>query len=192
MTEKYDKRENANEEPIEFDFGFGNAQVGGLWNSFVRLLELTQQQNDSGGDVRKQGQFKIKGINDLKGVYGISVRCGIGDDGGERTIVQPFGNIKKTPRGPVIEDTREPLIDLFEDGGLFQVVAEMPGVAEDDIRYELRDGVLILEAVGERKYRKEVQLPGVMDASSIRKRYRNGVLELTFGAAPENPDGGSS
>lgn len=176
MTGKQKKEEH--EEPFELDFGFGKMNLGGLLKGFGRLVDLADKLEAAGSEIKKEGEFRVKGAKDLKGVFGFSVRTGIGKDGRERPIVQPFGNIKKTPKGAVVEDAREPLIDLFGETDFIQVIAEMPGVAEEEIQYELKGDVLILRTLGDKKYSKEILLPTPVDSTNVEKSYRNGILEL--------------
>lgn len=172
------QKKDEKEEPFEIDFGFGKMNLGGLFKGFGRLVDLAEKLEQSGGEIKKEGEFKVKGAKDLKGVFGFSVRTGIGKDGRERPIVQPFGNIKKTSKGAVVEDSREPLIDLFNETDSIQVVAEMPGVAEEEIEYKLKGDVLILQTSGQKKYGKEILLPAPVDPKNVKKSYRNGILEL--------------
>ena len=69
----------------------------------------------------------------IKGVYGINVRTM--SDG--RPKVQPFGNIKRTPKGPVVEEVREPIVDIFEEKDKIQIIVEMPGIEASDIKFDI-------------------------------------------------------
>ena len=55
----------------------------------------------------------------------------------------------------------------------------MPGVAEEDVRVSVTDGVL--SVAGTRKdgvrFEKEVRLSADVDSGSLRTTYRNGLLE---------------
>ncbi len=72
----------------------------------------------------------------------------------------------------------EPLVDLFDEGQEMVIVAELPGVSEEEIRVEIQEDILSLETTGERKYAKEILLPGPVEAATLRKSYKNGILEL--------------
>ena len=62
---------------------------------------------------------------------------------------------------PVVEEIREPVVDLFEEKDHLLIVAEMPGISAADVQLEVKDDVLtIMAAKGDKKYRKEVLLPG--------------------------------
>jgi HSP20 family protein len=59
------------------------------------------------------------------------------------------------------------------------VIAELPGVEEDDIDLEIKGDILSLKAEGEdRKYSKEVLLPSEVKAESMETQYKSGILEI--------------
>jgi HSP20 family protein len=120
-------------------------------------------------------------------VYGYSMR--IGPDG--KPHFREFGNVKR-PRGmlpeemvetpqPAHEEGREPLVDVFTSEGKTTVVAELPGVEEKDISVSLSGKTLEVKVgKGKRRYYKKLKLPKAFSKSKMKKRYNNGVLELTF------------
>ncbi len=172
------KKKKKDEEPFELDFGVGKINLGGLLKGFGKLVDFADELEKAGGEMKKEGEFKVKGAKDLKGVYGFSIRTGIGKDGTERPIVEPFGNIKKTSKGAVVEDTREPIVDVFDENGKLQIVAEMPGVSEQEVEYTINGDVLILNSIGEKKYSKEILLPYPVSEKDAEKNYKNGIFEL--------------
>ena len=61
------------------------------------------------------------------------------------------------------------------------IVAEMPGICVEDVKIELRDDLLTICADrGEKKYRKEVLLPGVFSKEKMQVTGNNGVVEIKF------------
>jgi len=174
MTEKKKKEEK--EEGISIDFGLGGLfkGLGNLIDTATRLAEKGEEISKT-GEIRFSGLEKIKGLKDLKGVYGVRVRTMA--DG--RPSVQPFGNIKKTPKGPVVEEVREPIVDVFDDPEEIHIVTEMPGIEEKDINLEIKGDILNISAEGEnRKYQKEVLLSRPAKAEDMTWTYRNGILEI--------------
>jgi len=167
MSEK--KRETKRE--VTFDLGFG-----GLFKGLGNFLDLLSEMVETGEEeVSRTGEFKVKGLGDkTRGVYGFTVRTGIGGI----PQVEHFGNIRTTDEGPMVAEVREPLVDLFDEGQEIVVVGELPGVDEEEIYIEVQDDILSLETTGERKYAKEILLPEAVDAATLRKTYRNGILEL--------------
>lgn len=177
MTKKKDKEEpEEKDEGISIDFGLGGLfkGLGNLIDTATRLAEKGEEISRT-GEIRFSGLEKIKGIKDLKGVYG--VRVSTMADG--RPSVQPFGNIKKTPKGPVVEEVREPLVDVFDEEDHLLIVAELPGVEKNDVHTEIKGDILILKAEkGERKYSKEVLLPSAVDVNTLESSFKNGILEI--------------
>jgi len=187
----------AGKREVDLDLGFGGLFKG--LGDFLEVLsdkmEAFEQMDTSGAAPRasggrmprgapptRTGQFKVKGLGDkAQGVYGLSFRTLA--DGVPK--VERFGNIRRTEDGPVVADVREPLVDLFDEADEIVLVAEMPGANEEDVTVELHDDVLVLETTGERKYAREVLLPAAVDAASLRKTFRNGILELKLKKAAE-------
>jgi HSP20 family protein len=109
---------------------------------------------------------------------GFSVKMGLG---GKGVKVEPFGNIRKDERTgePVVQEIREPVVDVFEEEDHTLVVAEMPGISAEDIRLDVKDDLLSIYAEkGEKKYRKEVLLPRSYPREKMLISCRNGVLEI--------------
>ena len=159
------------EPKVTFDLGFG-----GLFKGVGDLIDLISEMAEKGQQVvDKTGEFEVKGLGDKgRAVYGFSVRTGIG--GIPR--VERFGNVRATETGPVVAEVREPLVDLFDEEKEFVVVAELPGVAEEELEIELHEDILSLQTSGRRKYAKELLLPSPVKADTLQRTYRNGILEI--------------
>ena len=131
---------------------------------------------------------------DLSGVYGFTVRTLA--DGVPK--VQTFGNIRKTTKGPSVEEVREPIVDIFDEGDTIKVIAELPGIEKSDVHTEVNGDILRLSADGRaRKYSKEVLLPSIVDEDTIKSSYGDGILELELrkkesahGQGKDSGDGG--
>jgi len=167
MTEKKRTRQ---EEGVRVDFG-----LGGLFKGIGNFIDLLSEMVEEGEEeVSRTGEFKVKGLDQARGVYGFNVRMGLGGT----PTVEHFGNIRATDEGPVVAEEREPLVDVFDEGELILVVAELPGVDKDDVQIEVQDDILSLSATGERKYVKELLLPSLVDADTMETTYHNGILEV--------------
>jgi HSP20 family protein len=155
-----------------------NLGLGDLFKGMGNIMDLLGKMNQEGQNVmNRTGEFQS---GDAKGVYGVSVKMGIG---GQPTVEQ-FGNIKTTERGPEVSDVREPLVDVFDETDHIMIVAELPGVAAADVTVEAKDDILTLTANHrDRKYAKEVLLPSAIVPESMKKTFQNGVLEVTFNKA---------
>ena len=165
------KGKKKKEEGIGFDFG-----IGGLFKGIEKLIDLAADLKDSGGELKKEGEIDLGHLKEgMKGVFGFSIKTAVGG----KPIVEPFGNIKKTPKGPTVEEEREPMTDVFDEKEEVRVYAEMPGVNEEDIKVVLRGDILDISAQsGERKYHKEVLLPVQVKKEALSYTYKNGVLEV--------------
>jgi len=165
------KGKKKKEEGIGFDFG-----IGGLFKGIEKLIDLAADLEEAGGEIKKEGEIDLSHLRKgMKGVFGFSIKTAVGG----KPIVEPFGNIKKTPKGPIVEEEREPMTDVFDEKEEVRVYAEMPGVNEEDIKFDLKADILDISAQsGERKYHKEVLLPVQVKKEGLSYTYKNGVLEV--------------
>jgi len=156
--------------------------VGGLVKGLGKFIDLAEKVEEAGGEIKRRGE--IRGREGVRGIYGFSIRTGIG----ERPKIQTFGNIKavrereKAKPEFKITETREPIVDVFDEKDHILVVAELPGINEKEIKTSLKGDILILEAgeEGKRKYYKEVLLPSKVNAETEERTYKNGILEIKF------------
>jgi len=159
------------EEGLDIDFG-----IGGLFKSIEKLVDFAANLKEAGGEIKKEGEIDLSNLKKgMKGVFGFSIKTAVG----EKTIVEPFGNIKKTPKGPKVEEEREPITDVFDEKDEIRVYAEMPGVSQEDIKLDLKEDILDISVQsGDRKYHKEILLPVKVKAENLTSFYKNGILEI--------------
>jgi len=159
------------EENINLDIG-----LGGIFKGLGSFIELaTKLAEMAPNEIRKEGEIGPIGEKGVKAVYGFSIKTG---DGGRPTI-QQFGNVKEEAKGPVVDEVREPMVDTFDEGDFILVVAEMPGVSEPDIKYEIKGDILIISGGNrDRKYYKELLLPALIDEKKTSYSNRNGIVEF--------------
>jgi HSP20 family protein len=167
------KKEREEKEKIEIDFGIGKISFGGLFKGMGNLIDLASKLSEEA--VEKKGE--IGGLpKGAKGVYGFSIRTLAG-----KPVIDTFGNIRETKKGPVVEEVREPIVDIFDEEDHILVIAELPGVSEDEIKIEVAGDILNLSASDrDRKYAKEILLPSKVKASSVRTSFKNGIVEITL------------
>lgn len=151
--------------------------LGGLLKGIGSLLDLVSRMAEEGKEEHtRSGELEALG-GKLKGVYGLSVRMGLGG----QPVIEQFGNIQETESGTVVAETREPLVDVLDEEDRVVVIVELPGVEEDDIQVKVEGDILEVSAsTRDRRYEKEVLLPSAVDAGSLERPYRNGVLEITL------------
>jgi len=150
------------------DFG-----VGGAFKGIADLLDAVGRLAEKGEEFRREGEINIG--RETKGVYGVTIKTAMGG----QPVVSPFGNIKKTPKGPTVSEEREPIVDIFDEKEEVRIVIEVPGVTQESIKTEIKGDVLALEAKDtDRKYYKEIVLPKEIDPGTLKSKYKNGVLEI--------------
>lgn len=169
------KKEKKVSRERETGTGFGTG-FGGIMKGLADLVEKLGELAEKGEELSKTGE--IQGKKDVKGVYGFTVKVGLGDQG---IKVEPFGNVrtdKKTGQAEV-QEIREPMVDVFDEKEYVLVVAEMPGIGADDLRIDLRDDVLAIAAEkGDKKYRKEILLSGTFSPEKMTVACNSGVVEI--------------
>ncbi|RJR36942.1 MAG: response regulator [Deltaproteobacteria bacterium] len=132
----------------------------------------------TGAAMSKMGKFGEFQQRDVKGVYGFSVKVGLGD---KEVKVEPFGNIRRQEETgeTVVQEIREPVVDVFEEKDHTLVVAEMPGISVKDVRLEVKDDLLTIHAEkGDKKYRKEILLLRSYPRNKMKMACNNGILEI--------------
>jgi HSP20 family protein len=154
--------------------------VEGLFKGLAELVEKLGDLAEKGGELSRSGEIPLHGKEkDLKGVFGFSVKMGLG---GEGVKVEPFGNVTRdaTTGKAVVDEIREPLVDVFEEDDHVLIIAEMPGIEAEDVKFDLRDDILSLSAQrGDKKYRKEVLLPGgKFRQNQVTVSCKHGIVEM--------------
>jgi HSP20 family protein len=150
----------------------------GVGSLVEQLGKLSEQAHKVGDEVSRSGVLNTGKKTRLTGVYGFTVKSALDKNS---VKVEPFGNIYKDQNlGEIeIQEIREPLIDIFDESDYLLIIAEVPGIVQDDIRLELKDDILIFSAEnGEKKYRKEMLLQDSYSAQNMNYLCRNGVLEI--------------
>ena len=160
----------------------GGIGAGGLLKGVGELIDLVSEMAEKGVQTQeKVREFQGEGpLKDVRGVFGVSVKMGIGGEGTEREVsFEPFGNISKTETGVAVDEVREPIVDVFDEGAELRVVGELPGVEQEDIRIDVQGDVLQISAErGTRRYVKELVLPEPVADVDIELTHTNGILEI--------------
>ena len=165
------EKDNEKKSEVAFDI-FG---LGGLFKGIEKLVDLAGKLEERGG-MSKEGEINLDHIRKgMKGVYGFTVNTA----GGGSPRVETFGNIKKTPEGPKVNEEREPITDIFDEEDEIMIIAEMPGIEETDLKIDLKEDILEISAVSKsRTYRKELLLPSKAVIENLTHKFTNGILEI--------------
>lgn len=102
-----------------------------------------------------------------------------------RTLVQEekpsFGRkVKKTPASPPPEP-KEPVVDIFDEGDHLRIIAELPGVAEREMKTSLEKDILIIRINSPGwKPEHKITLP-YAPQGKLEKVFRKGFLQIKVG-----------
>lgn len=158
----------------EAEWGAG---VGSMFKGLADLVEKLGDLAEKGEQLKRSGQFETK--EGLRGIYGFNVR--MGGLKGEEVRVEPFGNLRRDAKSgeTVVQEVREPVVDIFTEKDHLLIIAEMPGIRTGDIRMEVQGDLLTIVAERDQKrYRKELLLPGIYPREKMKITCNNGILEI--------------
>ncbi|MGK0209687.1 MAG: HSP20 family protein [Patescibacteria group bacterium] len=160
----------------ENDSSFDMLGLGGIFKGFEKLVDLAGKLQDQ-NEINKEGEINLDQLKKgMKGVYGFTIKSAAA---GGKSTVETFGNIKKTPEGPKVEAEREPMTDVFDEKDEIVIIAEMPGIEENDVTVDLKGDMLDISAErNTRKYHKELLLPLKVEQEKMKVKYNNGILEI--------------
>jgi HSP20 family protein len=113
---------------------------------------------------------------------------------------QPQQQLEQQGRGPVARPVHEvgdrpvlaPAVDIFENADEYRVVADLPGVRQEDIDIDLERGELVVfakrevaregEALAlgraEGDFRRVFRIPEDLDRNKVEASFDNGVLQI--------------
>ena len=173
---KEKNKKSKEDDGLNIDFGIGKLGLGGIFKGIGDLVDLAAKLKEAGGEINKEGEIDLSNLKEgMKGVFGVSIKTAVGG----KPVVESFGNVKKTPEGPKVEEEREPITDVFDEDQEIRIYAEMPGVNEADIKLDLKEDILDISAqTGDRKYHKEILLPSKVQTDTLVSSYANGILEI--------------
>ena len=98
---------------------------------------------------------------------------------------------------PAAMGALRPTADLVDEGNAYRLSVELPGLKQEDIDIEYREGTLTISGekkeegertengviVSERRFgsfRRQMSLPNDVDTDGIKAEYKDGVLTLTL------------
>ena len=112
-------------------------------------------------------------------VYGFSIIHRPGED----PELREFGNVPEYPQKEenfFPSETKEPLIDIFENEDMVHVLAEFPEIEKENLLLHATAQILDIKVTGLSVFSEDVELPVPVDPKSAKASYKNGVLEVIF------------
>jgi HSP20 family protein len=176
MTPKGDDQKKQRREEGEGDAGTGHLSFTGFFRGLESLFDTVIKLEEEGRQEHRYEGESSSLSGRFKTAIGLSIKTGLLDD----TIsMKPVESTRTVAQAPIVETEREPFVDLFDEQDHVQIIIELPGVDEDDILIEVNGDIFILSITNSnRPYTKEVILPRDTDASTMTKKYTNGLLEI--------------
>ena len=93
------------------------------------------------------------------------------------------GEVADVP-SPASRETHEPVTEVHRIGDETKVITGLPGATDESVRLDVKGTTLVIDAGdAENHYHATAEIPGV-DAASMTRSFRNGVLEVTFSNLP--------
>ena len=104
--------------------------------------------------------------------------------------VKEFGNSGSRLNALSSGDTREFFTDVTEEDSVVRAVAEIPGVAKEDITLRCTGNMLSIKVdTPGRRFEKDLALPCDVDVDSAKAEYNNGLLEVTLNKVSPSHEG---
>ncbi len=148
-----------------------------------KFKELSENNFENHNKPKKL-PFEKKGQRFGHFIYGYSVT--VGPDGKPR--IRQLGNFtpKRVQKKTKYPEKRDLLIDIIPNDKEIQVVMELPGVSEKEIKVKASPNYITVAADALKfNYYKRIQMPCVIDPKSLKKNYINGVLKINTNKAEE-------
>ncbi|MEO1271312.1 MAG: gas vesicle protein GvpH [Myxococcota bacterium] len=168
--------------------------LNGLFKGLGDLVEKLSELAKEGGVIEQTRD--LSSSDGLEGVMGVNVRVGLGrrheaDADEESTVrVSPIHTPKRADdqgREAPVHETREPPIDLFDEEDHLLIVAEMPGLTEEEMAIVLQEDLLTFRgSSGARRYHAEVLLPQPFETSALSITTNNGIVEVRLDKGTRN------
>jgi len=168
--------------------GLGLGELLGGLGDFLSKVEKLAEKGETLEGTKRIGskgykveyQYKIDTIRrEAPRRVGVGVRPGVG----HREPSSPTRIERPKTIEPNEAEINEGLIDVFDKKDHVLVVASLPNIKEEDLKYEIVDDVLKITAeTPEGKVEKEISIPKGSNVDKIKDvSFKHGTLEIKLG-----------
>jgi HSP20 family molecular chaperone IbpA len=165
--------------------------TGGLLGGLAEFLRALEELAKTGAEVRREGEFE-KGMVHTRYRYsvrhlaphpGVGVRPSLSHRGSFQ-VAEPKPRTIKAEAEP-----REPLIDIFDRGDHLSVIASLPSVREEDLKFKIANNVLKITAnTAGCRIERDISIPAGSEVNRILgASFKNGILEIKLGKRKRKP-----
>ena len=188
-----DKEPNSEKKEASPDLA-GMLGMGGFLDGVSNLITKFSELAERGESIRKTSGETESG-KPFQTSAGFTVKFGSGRDaansesgGSAPSQVAPFSASSKASQrtsaaasspAESAPRVREPHIDVYEEEDHTLLLAEMPGVAVEDLQLRFDGDKLFLEGASKSAlFKAEIALPRVYEAQHVSTSANNGVIEI--------------
>jgi HSP20 family protein len=157
------------------------AGLSGVLGVIEKLAKLADDLQNATGEISRKGEVDL-GKN-TKASYHFRVRT-LGDlkRNAQHSDFKPFSK-SASPKPKLTDAPRitlaEPETDVFIEGNVVVIYAQLPGVSESDVLIDLHVDCLTFRAKSATmRYEKTITLPASVQPETLVKSYKNGILEV--------------
>jgi len=173
-----------------FDFDEPFSDLSKLMRKLREISDIEKAVRD--GEIK--GKWYVKEINE-PGVKGYAI---LGQFGPEEPLEPPnpfeLPNPLKRPLTPerpysiseeALQETYEPLIDVFEGENEVKIYVELPRIEKEDIQLNIVEGGVEIKA---KNFYKIIEVPTNVDLEKASSKHKNRVLEVTIPKKKKNSE----
>ncbi len=150
--------------------------VSNLLNKFGELAEKGEHLRQSYGNREGQSESPVRGSGEFSVRFGTALdRVNQG-----RSNVAPVRATKGSGNAKApVDRNREPNIEIYEEEAYLLIIAEMPGVAADDLKIELQADQLVLQGSSKSfDFQKRISVPQSVTTEGKAVSVNNGIVEI--------------
>jgi len=149
--------------------------INGIFRGLINLVNAAAKLTEStdGVEIVRNGSLGVP--DGVQAAYGAAVRIGP-----QRPVSRPVRSLRRpTKSAPRAQKLWEPVVDIFDEGDHYLVVAELPGFDESAIHWKVIGNALRIDGVCDHRVcDTELMLPSAVKEQNIRSSFNNGILEL--------------
>lgn len=164
--------------------GMGNF-LDGVSNLINKFGDLAQR----GEELRKSMGETENNSKPVRTSGGFTVRFGgMQGEAGQPTAVRPVNTggpkaagSRPSDKASTVPKEREANVELFEEEDHLLLLAEMPGVASDDVHLDFDNQTLMIQGQSKTAlFKAKVELPKAYTSDQVAITANNGVVEIRF------------
>lgn len=167
--------------------------LGGMLGGFTQFLNQLGNLAEKGEQLKRATQNDGSTPNNkVSTSFGYTVKFGGESFGGSSTNETFSSEQHVTPRQTTtnqpasgtpstrpVQSVREPVVDTFDEGTHFLIVAEMPGISRENIELNINGTTGLLSGSNSlTRYEKQIEIPASANPEKVSIATNNGIVEI--------------